>query len=125
MKTKRTLNDALQTEWGPEARAFLDAGSPQAQPVPPALATATSEARQSVTPSASFETEAVEYPAPPTGTSQSAITVRLPAELPAALLRVAFERRLKRQRPFTQQEIVAEALRDWLERHGWRNPEKG
>ena len=46
------------------------------------------------------------------------MTFRLPTELPAALLRVAMERKLRREEPFTQQDIVAQALREWLERNG-------
>ena len=125
MKTKRTLNDVLQSELAPEARAFLDAGSPQAQPTPRVSESPAPVSPHSGEASSLSAAVAEEFPTPVPTASQSAITVRLPAELPAALLRVAFERRLKRQRPFTQQEIVAEALRDWLERHGWRNPEKG
>jgi hypothetical protein len=45
------------------------------------------------------------------------VTVRLPAELPPALLRVAMERKLRGERPFTQQDIVAQAVREWLERN--------
>ena len=46
------------------------------------------------------------------------MTFRLPAELPTALLRAAMERKLRGEEPCTQQDIVAEAVRDWLERHG-------
>jgi hypothetical protein len=37
------------------------------------------------------------------------------------LLRVAMERKLRGERPFTQQDIVAEALREWLERNAGGN----
>jgi hypothetical protein len=47
------------------------------------------------------------------------MTFRLPADLPEALLRASMERKLRRQTPFAQQDIVAEAVRQWLRRHGW------
>ena len=38
----------------------------------------------------------------------------------AKLLRVAMERKLRGERPFTQQDIVAQAVREWLERNASR-----
>ena len=46
------------------------------------------------------------------------MTFRLPAPLTTRLARVAAERKLQRQRPFSQQDIVAVALDEWLQRHG-------
>lgn len=47
------------------------------------------------------------------------MTFRLPAALSQRLSSVAAERKLRRQRPFSQQDIVAEALDQWLKRnHG-------
>ncbi len=112
MRVKRTLDEALQSaELGAEARVFLAGGEPPvvARPAEPGV---------NPPPKPDFTPVVDSPPMPPAG-APLAITVRLPAELPAALLRVAFERKLRRQCPFTQQEIVAEALRDWLHRHGW------
>ena len=53
--------------------------------------------------------------------SETAGTFRLPAELPSVLLRVAMERKLRGERPCTQQDIVAQAVREWLERNAPRN----
>jgi len=47
------------------------------------------------------------------------ITVRVPRGVPPGLLLAAVDRKLNRQRPWTQQEIVAEALTDWLRQHGY------
>ena len=44
---------------------------------------------------------------------------RLPGNLPTALLRASTERRIARTKPFTQEEIVAEALSQWLKRNGY------
>jgi len=45
------------------------------------------------------------------------MTFRLPSELSSRLIRVSVERKLKRQSPFSQQDIVAEALTQWLARN--------
>ena len=47
------------------------------------------------------------------------ITIRLPASLPSRLLRASVERKLRREQPFSQQDIVAEALHAWLDLHGY------
>lgn len=47
------------------------------------------------------------------------MTFRLPAPLSAQLVTVASERKLHRERPFTQQDIVCEALRQWFVRNGY------
>lgn len=56
--------------------------------------------------------------APSDGATVS-ITVRVPCEVPRGLLLASADRKLKRQRPWTQQEIVAEALVGWLKNHGF------
>jgi transposase InsO family protein len=38
---------------------------------------------------------------------------RVPASIPAGLLKASSERKMKKTRPFTQQDIVAEALTAW------------
>ena len=47
------------------------------------------------------------------------LTVRVPRVVPPGLLLASMDRKLKRQRPWTQQEIVAEALTHWLKSHGY------
>ena len=47
------------------------------------------------------------------------LTVRVPRIVPPGLLLASVDRKLKRQRPWTQQEIVAEALTHWLQEHGY------
>jgi len=46
---------------------------------------------------------------------------RLPAEIPNALLRASVDRKIKKLKPWTQQEIAAEALNQWLKRNGYGN----
>ena len=60
-------------------------------------------------------------PAAPAPGGRISVTLRLPAALAEGLWRVSLERRLRQERPFAQQDIVAEAVREWLERKGGRN----
>lgn len=41
-------------------------------------------------------------------------TYRIPSDLAEAILRASMERKLKKAVPYTQQDIVAEALKQWL-----------
>lgn len=43
---------------------------------------------------------------------------RIPESTLAALMRVSMERKIQKIKPFTQQDIVAEALQQWLEKEG-------
>ncbi len=47
------------------------------------------------------------------------LTVRLDPALLDALRRAAVERRIAREQPWSQQEIVEEALREWVEGRGY------
>jgi len=122
----RTLSAALQTGslTGP-ALDFVKAGSPRpaaepptafAPPVRPAeveapLLPAEERVKPCARPSEAVATEPE--------ASLAAVTVRVPRVVPPGLLRASVDRKLKRQRPWTQQEIVGEALIDWLRRHGY------
>jgi hypothetical protein len=61
-------------------------------------------------------------PSPPPAVSArvSLVTIahRWPQELVDALIQVSPARKVARQKPWLQQEITAEAMREWLERHG-------
>ncbi len=47
------------------------------------------------------------------------VTIRLPHRMAQSLRRAYLEQRLKHAKPDTQQEIVEEALGDWLSRQGF------
>ena len=125
MNAKRTMSDALRTtNLSGDALAFVNAGaaSPAAGESP---AGNGSVPQPTATPPAGVAE--IERTAPrlvlPTDTPAPAsrpvsMTFRLPADLPEALLRASMERKLRRQAPFAQQDIVAEAVRQWLRRHG-------
>ena len=120
MTTKRTMNQALHaSNLGADALAFVNSGAPAATatPEPANAASYTQEANTSPPVPALVTPSFTSSPLPLERRGPVSISVRLPPELPSALLRVAMERKLRGERPFTQQEIVAEALREWLERN--------
>ena len=125
MTTKRTMSQALHaSNLGPEALAFVAAG---AGTVPSALSETENSGvtvKEAHTPSLSSSLPLVPNCVPSLLPAERrapvSVTVRLPAELPPALLREAMERKLRGERPCTQQEIVAQAVREWLERNAGR-----
>jgi hypothetical protein len=115
--TRRTLGAALQTaKLNDEQMAFVTG-----------RALERTVATESVLPVANLmpappASNTVLKSNPPTETaalsSTMSMTFRLPSDLATTLMRVALERKLRREEPFSQQDIVAEALRDWMLRHG-------
>ena len=124
MNTKRTMSQALHaSNLGAEALAFVAAGAPTppaSEPDPEFSDTPLVNADRATPPPMPAPPNCVVSPLPAERRGPVSITVRLPAELPPALLRETMERRLRGERPCTQQEIVAQALREWLERNGGR-----
>ncbi len=55
----------------------------------------------------------------PTSQGLGTLTVRLHPALLNALRRAAVERRIAGEQPWSQQEIVQEALREWVEERGY------
>jgi hypothetical protein len=51
---------------------------------------------------------------PPTSGRTVSLTFRLPEKLATALLETSLKRKLRRAKPYTQQDILAEALAFWL-----------
>lgn len=107
----------------PEAEAIIAQGIPQpqtvskpvtidaisTQPLPAAAPTTLPKPQARAKPDkVSDEAEVVSVSA----------TYRLPKELIAMLLKAASERKLKKLSPYTQQDIVAEALAAWLQKNG-------
>jgi len=130
MTLKRTMDQALQAaNLGLEAATFISAGAIQRAVVPVSAAdapnplgqafrSASSASLAPTIPAVGITTPAfVHSPLPQKPQGPVSMTFRLPAELPPALLRVAMERKLRGEKPFTQQDIVAIALREWLERN--------
>lgn len=80
-----------------DVRAFLDEGRPQPE--------------NRATPKSS-------KPATKRKEPRIAVTVRLPESLAHALIDASADRRKNRQKAWSQQDIVAEALEAWLARSG-------
>jgi hypothetical protein len=123
-ETRRSMKDALSDE----ARRFL-APERKYSRENTGLTEATSVPDQ---PPHSTPTNPPEKEPPPSTTTRRSspslsvvipaivsMTFRLPASLAGRLLGVATERKLARERPFTQQDIISEALRQWLMRNGY------
>jgi hypothetical protein len=115
------MADALQTpNLTPEALELIQEGTPKPKTQTPILAPPPTakplEAPEKPSP------ESVVKPKPqkekaPEQPVLVALGFRVPLEISQALFKVASERKLKRIRPFTQQDIIAEALSDWLKKN--------
>ena len=100
MAERRSMANALS----PEKVAFLRGESPpprQAPEEPPPEPKA-----QRVSPA-------------PAGRERVTVTVRLEPEVVEALSQASAQRKLKRLEPYTQQDIIGEALKQWLEQAGF------
>ncbi len=102
------MGEALQTgKLEDEALAFVT-GSPT-RPNAPQPLVPTSEPRN----------DSHLTTSPPPIAATVSMSFRLPARLAARLVEVAVQRKLQRARPFSQQDIVAEALAAWFRSHGF------
>jgi hypothetical protein len=113
----------------PEVRDFIEAGTPkpqfvQAQPegageqsaalVPePAETVVAAVEKKETAPAPVVHQTAAEIPLPVLVPQ----TFRLPQRLVEDLARAAIERKIKRRKPWSQQDIVAEAIKEWLRKH--------
>ena len=104
MKSRRPMNAALETvELPAEALSLIRQGTPQpqiAQAAPPP------EPKRP-------------KPEPMPNAGLAFLSFRLPPEIAQALLTASLDRKLKRLRPWTQQEIAAEAISTWLRKQGY------
>lgn len=121
---RRSLTETFDPLSSPEARAFVQAGgmAPAAIPAP------QTESQSAVVPSKRKASSVLGNTSmtPPSHEGLSTtpvvgedplttVTFRLPAKLVARLLRASANRKIGRIKPWTQQEITAEALNAWLE----------
>jgi len=123
------MGAALKTvELSPEAISLIQAGTPKPQVDKPLIAQGEERSVGAVAAGEAASSHRAETPkamrrplpqeAVPFG-GLAHLSVRLPADLPHILLRASMERKLAREEPWTQQEIVAEALMQWLKKHGF------
>ena len=119
------MSAALQTaDLGEAALEFVKAGSARrtqdttavvAAPVQPAGGEQPRQREHGLKPRLPLGDEAEVEPE----AGLVSLTVRVPRRVPPGLLWASVDRKLKRHRPWTQQEIVAEALAHWLRKHGY------
>jgi hypothetical protein len=125
MKSNRSLTEALETAQLPEAAlAFVNAGAPVARvqlvgPTSDPKPESRVAAGNLTVPKTSMHLPSAEDAPPVLPPGPVSMTFRVPADLPEALLRASMARKLRRLKPWTQQDIVTTAIREWLE----RNPE--
>ena len=132
MMPRRNMSQALQTDnqWGEDAAAFLRAATPKPALPPEAPKAAEPPVAAEVAPSVVAVAPSKPEAAPPTKKPARprlaeftpsgglvSMTFRVPAEIPAGLIRASADRKLRREPSASQQEIVAEALIEWLGRH--------
>jgi hypothetical protein len=126
------MADALQTpKLPPEAVAIIQQGSPKPQtqaqvfPAVPMFKPEEPGKAAASEPRAAQEAKSSAKPTPrrtPPAEIRPALVsvcVKLPEQLPPALLKASADRKIKKVRPFTQQEIFAEAVTDWLRKNGY------
>ena len=109
----------------PEALAIIQQGTPKPQTQNPTVAVDSIKVHSPALPR---QIEGIERSAKPKtdkGREPESVaivsaTFRLPASIPAALLKASSERKMKKTRPFTQQDIVADALTTWLQKNGYQ-----
>ena len=128
MVKRRSLDDALS----PEEQSFLENGK-QAKSEPKPKAKPKSTPRKEESPMARPALKQ-DYAPPPkaavpptpaipqfTMAGAVSLNVRIEPEISTALLRASMERKIQRLSPFTQRDIVAEAIADWLKKNGHLN----
>ena len=116
---RRSMSAALSTpSLPPEALQLIREGTPQPKAEKTVIALkAEDEPRPPPEPVRKRTPKPDEEPVPVP--SLVFTSLRLPAEVSQALLEASLDRRLKRLRPWTQQDIASRALSAWLKEHGY------
>jgi hypothetical protein len=109
----------------PEALAIIAQGTPKPLTQNPAVVVDAVKVQPAAAPKASEEPQhpakaRVEKEREVQSVAIVSVTFRLPANIPPTLLKASSDRKIKKIHPFTQQDIVAEALTDWLKKNGYQ-----
>jgi hypothetical protein len=96
MAVRRNMTEALP----PEQVAFIKGEAP------PATVASTSDKPRLTSPGRSSR-------------ERVTLTVRLESDIVAALVRASAERKIRQETPYTQQDIISEALKQWLQEAGF------
>lgn len=121
---RRTLSAAVQPAVSAEVLAIIDQGAPKSQTEKPSVTVDAVKVQS--TPSFRQPEEIQRQTKPKiekgrgeTQVSLTSVNFRLPANIPPGLFKASSDRKLKKLYPFTQQDIVSEALTDWLKKNGY------
>ncbi len=135
---RRSMSQALQTvNLPPEAVALIREGNPTPKAAHPIIARVETKSETIEPPTTNPAGAVSERPGRPRtdnsparkgerSRSNEALPLeeptvsrsfRLPESLPSALLRAATERKINRVPPWTQEEIVTEAIQQWLKKN--------
>ena len=109
MKNRRTLSQSLQKNDLSEAAIAFVNGPASQSPEPNGYSPQDKPGPVDVVTTAATD-PTTDSPSP----GSVSMTFRLPAELSSRLVRASLDRKLKREKPFTQQDIIAQALALWL-----------
>lgn len=121
------MTEALQPPAvSPEVLAIIDQGKPTPQVAKPAVAV-DAVAVQPVSVVVARPADAPKQAAKPvTGKGREVeknvtvtATYRLPEKIMDALFKASIDRKIKKVTPHTKQDIVAEALNEWLKKNGF------
>ena len=120
MVKRRSLNDALT----PDEEAFLKQkttpGKQATKPKPPTKKEKPPMPRLAIKEAFTPDTSPpANNPAQYSLAGTGSINARIDPLITTALLRASVERRISRQTPSTQRDIIADALSDWLKRHAY------
>lgn len=123
MEQRKSLSQALETvELPQEAVAFIEAGRPRSNSerlrIPRGTEAMTTEAPRGVGSSAAVRDPIRSDSANRAHRGLVPLSVRVQSSLADSLLKVAFERKLERKEPYSQQDIVIQALTQWLRKNG-------
>jgi hypothetical protein len=117
---RRSLDEVLSAD----EQTFLKKGTRKARPIAmPELKPEKKEEPpmpQPIVPKEDLIAEPQPVPTKPVAAGQPlSIHARIDPTITTALLRASFERRLEQQSPWMQRDIIAEALGEWLKKHGY------
>ena len=120
MPKRRTFHDILTADEAafvkPETPRKTKPKSKKKEEQPPMTRPARNE---KLIPEAPPLPESIGQPA--AAASMGSVNARIDPIITTALMRASLERRIQRLSPSTHREIVAEALTDWLKKHGHLN----
>ena len=123
MVKRRTLGEGLT----PEEEAFMNPspteGATKAEPAEREKAdvevSAKKVAAKTEIPQPPFQQPSVVFTVPAPLPGMVGLTTRIPAEISMALMAASMQRKIQRQTPFRHQDIVTEAITEWLRKNGF------